>query len=225
MFDGVDISVKELRKNAKLMTRRKYNITIGLVLLYGFIVNVLMCHFFSDVFMSWNFTAIIIGYFILCFTGIMMSTCSDNPAISFIGYNLVVVPVGVVLSIALIEYDNISIMNALYVTTGVTLVMIVIATAFPKVFLSMGQVLFYSLLAVVAIEIIGNLIGIIRPSWWDIAIAALFCLYVGYDWAKAQEEELTLDNAIDAVVGLYLDIINIFVRILSASGRSSSSRK
>ena len=34
------------------------------------------------------------------------------------------------------------------------------------------------------------------------------------DWAKAQEKPKTLDNAVDSAVDLYLDIINLFVRLL-----------
>jgi FtsH-binding integral membrane protein len=58
-------------------------------------------------------------------------------------------------------------------------------------------------------------------------VAALFCGYIAYDWAKAQEESPTADNAVDACVGLYLDIINLFLRILSSSSssKSRSSRK
>ena len=44
---------------------RVYNVTIGLVLLCGFAINVLMCKFCTDVFMSWNFTAVVIGYFLV----------------------------------------------------------------------------------------------------------------------------------------------------------------
>ena len=119
MYDYV-----EERKNGEL-SLRAYNLTIGLVLLWGFVVNVLMCKFCTKTFMSWNFTAVVIGYFIVAIAGMLISRFSDNPFISFIGYNMVVLPVGVVLSLALTEYDKISIMNALLTTTVVTLIMII----------------------------------------------------------------------------------------------------
>lgn len=200
---------------------RAYNVTIGLVLLWGFVINVLMCKFCTDIFMSWNFTAVVIGYFIVAIAGIMMSKLSGNPFISFIGYNLVVLPVGVVLSIALTEYDQISIMNALVTTSIVTIIMIVLASIIPNVFLSMGKILFACLTGVIFCEVIFMLIGFSTPSLWDFGVALIFCGYIGYDWAEAQTKPYTLDNAIDSVVALYLDIINLFLRILSSSSKSS----
>lgn len=210
--------VKE-RKNGEL-SLRAYNLTIGLVLLWGFVVNVLMCKFCTQTFMSWNFTAVVIGYFIVAIAGMLISQFSDNPFISFIGYNMVVLPVGVVLSIALAEYNKVSIMNALLTTTFVTLIMIIIATIIPNIFLSMGKVLFVCLIGVVVCELIFMLIGFSTPSLWDFVVALIFCGYIGYDWAEAQTKAHTLDNAVDSVVDLYLDIVNLFLRILSSSSKS-----
>lgn len=214
MYDYVENRYGEL-------SIRAYNVTIGLVLLWGFAINVLMCKFCTDVFMSWNFTVVVIGYFIVAIAGIMMSTLSSNPFISFIGYNLVVLPVGVILSIALTEYDQISIMNALVTTSIVTIIMIVLASIIPNVFLSIGKVLFACLTGVIICEVIFMLIGFYTPSLWDFGVALIFCGYIGYDWAEAQTKAYTLDNAVDSVVGLYLDIINLFLRILSSSSKSS----
>ena len=213
--------VKE-RKNGEL-SLRAYNLTIGLVLLWGFVVNVLMCKFCTQTFMSWNFTAVVIGYFIVAIAGMLISQFSDNPFISFIGYNMVVLPVGVVLSIALAEYNKVSIMNALLTTTFVTLIMIIIATIIPNIFLSMGKVLFVCLIGVVVCELIFMLIGFSTPSLWDFVVALIFCGYIGYDWAEAQTKAHTLDNAVDSVVDLYLDIVNLFLRILSSSSKSSKN--
>lgn len=214
MYDYVENRYGEL-------SIRAYNVTIGLVLLWGFAINVLMCKFCTDVFMSWNFTVVVIGYFIVAIAGIMMSTLSSSPFISFIGYNLVVLPVVVILSIALTEYDQISIMNALVTTSIVTIIMIVLASIIPNVFLSMGKVLFACLTGVIICEVIFMLIGFYTPSLWDFGVALIFCGYIGYDWAEAQTKAYTLDNAVDSVVGLYLDIINLFLRILSSSSKSS----
>lgn len=209
----------EKQKNSEL-SLRAYNLIIGLVLLWGFAINILMCKFCTKTFMSWNPIAVVIGYFIVASIGILMSDLSDNPFISFIGYTMVVLPVGVILSIGLAEYDKISIMNALLTTTVVTVIMIILATVIPDIFLSMGKVLFISLIVVVICELIFMFIGLTTPSFWDFIVALIFCGYIGYDWAEAQEKPRTLDNAVDSVVGLYLDIINLFIRILSASSKS-----
>ncbi len=41
-----------------------------------------------------------------------------------------------------------------------------------------------------------------------------FCGYIGVDWGRANQIERTVDNAIDSAAALYLDIINLFLRIL-----------
>lgn len=206
------------------MSLRAYNVTIGLILLWGFVINILMCKFCTDIFMSWNYATVVIGYFIVAFAGIWMNRVSSNPLVSFIGYNLVVLPVGVILSIALTDYDQISIMNALITTTVVTIVMIALASIVPDVFLSMGKVLLTCLTTVVICELLLLLLGISTPSIWDFCVALLFCAYIGYDWAEAQNKRRTLDNAIDSVVDLYLDIINLFLRILSSGSKSSKKK-
>lgn len=202
---------------------RAYNILIGVILMWGFVINILMCTFCKDLFLSWNFTYVVIGYFVVAIIGILMSVASKNAFISFIGYNLVVIPVGVILSIGLADYDAISIMNALRVTAGLTCVMIILACVYPYFFLSMGRVLLVTLTTVVVIEILLSLLGLQTSSLWDIGVALIFCLYIGYDWAEAQEKPYTLDNAVDSVVALYLDIVNLFIRVLASSSRSSNN--
>ncbi len=57
----------------------------------------------------------------------------------------------------------------------------------------------------------------------DGAVALLFCGYIGYDWARANQIPKTVDNAIDSAAALYMDIINLFLRILRIMGRSRRS--
>ena len=205
---------------------RVFNLTIGAILAWGFLINAVMVKTCYDFFAQFNIWAILIGYAVCCIVGICMSRFSDNPLISFIGYNLVVIPIGVVLCLALKDVESASIMHAALVTAGVTLAMIVMACVWPDFFLGLGRVLFFALLAVIVIELITILIGVYMPSAWDWMVALLFAGYIGYDWAKAQNTDHTLDDAVDACVDLYLDIINLFIRILSASDKSSkSSRK
>lgn len=211
------------RRHSDTLSIRAYNAVIGIVLLWGFVANAIMHYYFADVFASWNLVAVVIGYFVCCIIGIGLNKISDNPLISFIGYNLVVVPVGVILSLALAGYDQITIMHAIYVTAGVTVLMILLAVFFPKVFLSMGGVLGVCLTCVIVIELVVLALSFFfnfrLPTIWDALVALLFCLYIGYDWAKAQEKPKTLDNAVDVVVELYLDIINLFIRVLEILGK------
>ena len=199
------------------LSNKQYNIVIGLILLWGFAVNAIMCAFFSHMFATWNPTTVLIGYFVVAIAGICMSEFSDNPIMSFIGYNLVVLPVGVVLSISLQDYLMSTIVETFILTTLITLLMIVISSIKPEIFESLGTTLFICLSGVIVIEFIMMITGFGTPQWWDWLVALLFCGYIGYDWSKAQQERKTLDNAVDSAVGLYLDIINLFIRLLGSS--------
>ena len=209
------------------MSVRAYNLLIGAILLWGFVINAFMCARYTEVFKTWNLTYVIIGYFVVCIAGIFLSTSSDSAFVSFIGYNMVVVPVGVVLSLALDEMNltGYQLMNTLYVTSGLTIFMMLTATLFPGVFDGLGKILFFTLLGIIVVEFIMIFAGFEEPTWWDLGVAFVFCLYIGYDWGKAQEQCRTADNAVDACVGLYLDIINLFIRLASASSKSSRRRK
>ena len=198
------------------LSGKTYNTIIGLILLWGFTVNAIMCTFFQDVFSSWNPTAVLIGYFVAVIIGICMSQFSDNPIVSFIGYNLVVLPIGIVLSISLKDYYVSSVTQAFILTTLITLLMIIISSIKPEIFESMGSTLFICFSGVIVIELIMMFTSIVTPQWWDWWVALLFCGYIGYDWSKAQEKRKTLDNAVDSAVDLYLDIINLFVRLLGS---------
>lgn len=193
----------------KELSNKQYNIVIGLILLWGFAVNAIMSAFFPHMFAAWNPTAVLIGYFVIAIAGICMSEFSDNPIISFIGYNLVVLPVGVVLSISLQDYLMSTIVETFILTTLITLLMIVISSIEPEIFDSMGITLFICLSGVVVIELLMMITGFGTPQWWDWLVSLLFCGYIGYDWSKAQQERKTLDNAVDSAVGLYLDLTSL----------------
>jgi FtsH-binding integral membrane protein len=141
----------------------------------------------------------------------------------------VVVPVGVVLAIAIHVdgFETAQIIHAAALTAFFTAVMMIAGMVWSDFFLSLGKILFVGLLAIVIFETACLIFRIYLPTIWDILVAALFCGYIAYDWAKAQKESPTADNAVDACVDLYLDIINLFIRILSSSSnsRSKSSRK
>lgn len=196
------------------MTPKQYNIAIGLILFWGFAINVITCGLFADTFSEWNHTAVLIGYLVLGIAGVLMSGLSTNPIVSFIGYNLVVLPLGVTLSITLKDVASELILQACIVTAMITIIMIVAAILKPTLFESIGAILFICLFGAIIIELIMILVGFATPTWFNFIIILIFSGYIGYDWAKAQSEPKTLDNAVDAAVALYLDIINIFLRLL-----------
>lgn len=219
MFDNT--KRKEERLNSGLpdfITTNTYNIIIGAVVLYGFIVNAIMIATCGDLFVNMNPIALFVGYFVLCLLGIFI-TRSTNPIASFIGYNFVVVPIGALLSVCLPMYDTADILSAFVVTGIVVVIMIAISASFPKLFSKMGGALFVALLVSFVAEIIASMFGY-GGDVFNWIFVVLFSLYIGYDWHKAQVYPKTIDNAVDSALDIYLDIINLFVRLLEIFSKS-----
>ncbi len=197
-----------------------YNAVIGLTLLWGFGVNYYMIQAIDPMWViSLGFWPIFIGYMISAFAGIAIYTSSDSALISFFGYNLIVAPISVLLTPLIHFTDPLIIQKALYATGGVTATMMMLSTTFPRFFLSIGRTLFISLILMILIEVGMMLMGMSEPSWIDWAVAGIFCGYIGFDWARANALPKTLDNAVDSAASLYIDIINLFIRIVSILGR------
>ena len=201
--------------NDNEMSLASYNSIIGAVLFWGFALSAIIVRLAGDYFLTWNPIVLVIAYFVVAIAGVLISRVSNVPAISFIGYNLVVVPFGAVLSVILHGVTAVSVLHAIAITAGVMLVMLLLSIAAPAVFLGMGRILFASLIIVVVIELLCIIFGWYHPTIIDWIVAIIFSLYIGFDWAVAQEKPHTLDNAIDSCVDLYVDAVNLFVRILS----------
>jgi FtsH-binding integral membrane protein len=199
---------------------RVYNLIIGGVLLYGFAVNWLMVKFVpADLAFRFGFWPFIIGYFVLCFAGIAIFTKSKNPVLSFIGYNLVVVPFGFVVNIAVSAYDPAIVLQALKITGLTTGVMMLAGSLYPDFFRRIAGALFVALISVIIVQFVFIIFFHDSPAFIDWIVVFIFCGYIGYDWSRAQHIPKTADNAVDSAAALYMDIINLFLRILRILGR------
>lgn len=202
--------------NDKILTQRLYNALFGIVVLYGLILNYLLCAYGLDFAMSIKPAILIISYFSLGVIGVILSSVSKNSIVSFFGYNLLVVPNGLVLSIVLQEYggiDSIIVKQAFLYTAIITGVMITLGVLYPKFFEKIGRILFVALLGLVITRIIMFIFNIdnVIISWIS---AIIYSLYIGYDIYISQKFEKTADNAVDCAIDIYLDIIGLFINIL-----------
>ena len=210
-----------LHENDIEISERAYNAIIGGVLLWGFVLNYLIVKLWGGSVMNYVYrngtTLIIIGYLISALTGVFM-TRSSSPVMSFIGYNLIALPVGILLCIYLDGYESGIINQAIIITGGITAVFLIAAMIFQDFFLSMGHVLLTGL----GILIIGEIVCAFFFPSVSLAFlgAGLFGCYIGYDWARCSVCACTVDNAVDAAANLYLDIINLFLRVLEILGKS-----
>ena len=207
-----------LEVSTRPVSEQKYNFIIGAVLLYGFLMNALLVAVAGPFVASINPIALIIGYFICCVMGSIIVNTSKNPVGSFIGFNLIAVPIGALLSVCLPGYPVENIIAAVLATAAVTAMMMALATAKPNWFAKLGPVLFLSLLIGIVVELIAMLLGF-WSGIFDLFFVLLFSAYIGYDYYKSQSYQKTIDNAVDSAVDLYLDIINLCLRLLDIIGR------
>lgn len=219
MFSTKERKLERLRSGLNdTLSVQMYNAIIGLCILYGFIINAIIVGTCETLFASMNPIVFIVLYFISTIIGVFV-TRSNNPVTSFIGYNFIVAPIGALLAICLPAYYIGDIMAAIVVTGIVVAIMTSLATMFPKFFAKLGVSLFVALLIGLITELIALLFGYAGGIFnWFFVI--LFSLYIGYDWHKSQMYPKTLDNAIDSAVDIYLDIINLFIRLLNLFSKS-----
>ena len=201
------------------LTENTYNIVIGLTLLWGILINVVMAYFLTPYILKIHPGVILVLYLagsIGCFTLIFKSR---KPAISFLGFTGLAIAMGLVLTFFLTAYTSATIYAA-FLSTGIIVVaMMIIATIFPTFFLGIGRTLGFALIGSLVVELIGGLIFHMSLGIFDYIMVVIFAGFVGFDWAKAQAYPKTMDNAIDSAADIYVDIINIFIRILSIMGK------
>ncbi|MBR1784075.1 MAG: US12 family protein [Bacteroidales bacterium] len=208
---------------ADTMGVRAYNTVMCAVLLYGFIANALVVYFFAEplaaLLSGARWWMLLLGYLVPTFAGIFITSTSKNPLVSFLGYNLVVLPIGVMLALLLPMVPAGMVVKAMSLTGMVTLTMMVLANLAPQFFLGMWRMLFVGLLVGLVAEIVASFLLGYRGGLFDWLFVLIFSGYIGYDLAKSQVYPKTPGNAISCALDLYLDVINIFIRILSILSR------
>ena len=232
MAQTTSISVFEERKAERLnsgiadqISSRTYNAVMCATLLWGFIVNALMVAFLAvpitNALAGVKSWVIIVGYFVMAIVGIIMSVKSDNPVVSFLGYNLLVLPMGVMLCLIVPWMPVAIVTKALLLTGIVTATMILLGLIRPQIFLGIGRTLFIALIVGLVAELVATFLLGYRGAAFDWLFVILFSGYIGYDIAKSQAYPKTIDNAVDCALDIYLDIINLFIRLLSIFSREN----
>ena len=207
-----------LREGEVEISERAFNLIIGGMLLWGFFLNFVTVAMFGRQVVRMvagvNPLIFILVYFALVLAGNVMIS-KGGAGLSFIGYTLIAAPIGIVLCISLQGVPASVVETAVLITAIVTLSFMIAATLFPDFFLKLGRVLFFSLLFMIVGSLVSMLFfhngGYTLYTWLG---AGIFSLYIGYDWARANTCARTVDNAIDLSASLYLDIINLFLRIV-----------
>ena len=158
---------------------------------------------------------------VCAFAGIRIASRSRNPVVSFLGYNLLVVPFGLMISTLVQAYGGLDaqvVRDAFVYTLLITLGMMATVMIAPNLYQKLGGVLLGCLVGLLLAEIVLLLFRVdqVVTDW---IAAGLFSLYIGYDIYRSQQFPKTVDNAVDSALDIYLDIANLFIRLLSILGR------
>jgi len=211
---------RELEVGQAELSPRTYNLTIGAVLLWGLGLNALMVQSIDPaIVFAIPQVVFIIGYFVSCIVGTMIYQRSDNPVVSFAGYNLVVLPLGLLLVKFLTFFEADVIGQAFFATGAVTMGMMALGGAYPRIFLRLRTALAATFFVAFLVEIGFIVFTGTVPPLLDWVFVFIFSGYIGYDWARAQQLPRTMDNAVDAAAALYVDIVILFIRLLRILGR------
>jgi len=202
------------------LTDHTYNLAIGLTLMAGILLDLAISFYLTDAIARMNPILMLIIYFAGSFGCTFLIYRSKNPVVSFLGFLGLAASMGLLLTSVLTVYDIASVRTAFLMTTLVFLVMVLLSTVFPQFFLSIGRGLGIALLVTVLVEVLAALIFRKALQWTDYLVVLIFCGYTGYDWARAQQFPKTLDNAVDSAADIYVDVVNLFIRILQILARS-----
>jgi len=196
------------------ISRNTYNFIIGSCLTWGFMLSWLLAKTVDPMIVingGWTF---LIGYIVAVLVGIGLVHGSKNPIISFIGFNIIVIPMGTVLGAAISVVDPAIVHEAVLLTALITGVMMIVATLFPQSCLGLGRALFVALIALIVAHLVVYFMGYDVGSLLSYLGAGIFSLFIAYDWARAQNEPATVDNAVDSAAGLFISIMNLLLNLL-----------
>ena len=213
---SIDRKEKRFLTQDSQISRRTYNLVLCGTLLYGFIINLILCITVKDVTKFIKPWIVLLLFIIFFQLGCLIVTISTNPVICFIGYNIAIIQIEVALSLAVQLYGGLSsdvVTKAFLVTVCLTGTMTVFATVRPDYFCNLGKILCIMVFTLLCARIILRLFGIkcILVSWFG---AITFTLCFAYDVYRSQQYPPTFDNAIDSAADIYIDIAGIFMNLL-----------
>ncbi len=110
------------------VSKRVFNLVIGLVLIWGFSINYLAVAYFPLEILQWiNPWVLLVIVFGSLMGGCLVMLKYPVPLISFLGYNLMTLSISITLSLFLQGFTATEVALAVKYTAGITLLMIITA--------------------------------------------------------------------------------------------------
>ena len=216
--------------NAPLISRRAYNalcfglVTLSFIVMWGSYLFAQSYTFYHMLFSVGGgmIAAILIGSFVLTIVGIVLMNIGKSRqslGLSIAGYTIFSLTFGFTTSLALQQYSIGSITYAFGITACLSGIFLILGVMFPDFFAGIGRILMVALIAVIALELITTIFFHAHQTIIDYVVVALFCGFLGYDSYQLAIDDPTVPNAIWHASDIYLDIVNILLRVLSIMDR------
>lgn len=205
------------------LSRRTYNFLIGLIVAVSFLfISLEYTYLLNNPWVIESLNPVfIIACYIVPFVGIIIMALANRERIGLmvVGYIMTTFTLGFLMAIALTGYDAASIQRALLITAVIAISFATLGFAWPQLFRRIFPICMVALGIMIIIELVMMFLSI--PSGWnDWVVIVIFCGLIGYDFYQAATDEPTVDNDIWYACEIYLDLINIFLRVLNITGRS-----
>lgn len=222
-IDEQEVSDRLARTKPGGLSRRTYHFLTGAIVAASLLVIGLEYTYCLNnpwIIESLNF-AFIIACYVVPFAGIIIMALAgrEHLGLMVVGYCMVTLTLGFLMAIVLTEYTAASIQRAILITAIIAISFATLGFAWPQLFRRIFPICVAALGIMIIIELVMMFLGI--PSGWnDWVVIVIFCGLIGYDFYQAATDEPTVDNAIWYACEIYLDLINILLRVLNITGRS-----
>ena len=220
-IDEQEVSDRLARTKPGGLSRRTYHFLTGAIVAASLLVIGLEYTYCLNnpwIIESLNF-AFVIACYVVPFAGIIIMALAgrEHLGLMVVGYCMVTLTLGFLMAIVLTEYTAASIQRAILITAIIAISFATLGFIRPDIFRRLYVVCFWGLTAMIIIELVMLLLGV-HHTWQDWVVIAIFCGFIGYDFYNAANDEPTVDNAIIYACDIFLDIVNVFLRILNIAG-------
>ena len=223
VIDNAQAKLQRMKNfSGTMIGERAYNLIIGVTLLWGIAVNIVMALTLKNAILSLHPAVVLITYLVGSLACSFIIYRAKNPAVSFAAFTGLAICMGLILTYFVSAYELGTVSLAFELTAIITVAMMILGTLFPQFFLSIGGSLGISLVLAIIVEVVAGLIFHLNMSIMDYVIVLIFCGFVGYDWAKAQIYPKNAVNAVASASDIYVDVVNIFIRLLSILGKKDN---
>lgn len=206
------------RYGADSLSERAFYLTLGIILVYGLGIGAYVANYAAQADLHFSIIQILLIGLGIPILGIFILH-ARSAVTSFIGYNMIVIPLAFILGPLLNVYSPEVVAKTLRLTAIITIFMGIMGLGYPQLFAGLGKALFIALLGLIIARLFQLFIpGLLGFRLIDYLGAGIFSLYIGYDMYRASSVPRTVNNAIDIGANLYLDIVNLVVHLLPIFG-------